>query len=122
VHYCSIGVAPPSLRLLKDTLSSSELSFFQTPLRDSICPKRRRTEKQLLSGPIYLKILQADSTKGNVEGGIDRFINRLNGAGSWERLLSEWQKDVLQNVWTALVDERFPLTQTKNCENSNFLF
>jgi esterase len=64
--------------------------------------------------------LRADAAKGNVEGGAARFMNRLNGAGTWESLPPERQKGVLQNVWTALVEDPLPLTTDEELRKFKF--
>lgn len=65
--------------------------------------------------------LRQDVAKGDVEGGMARFINRLNGQpGIWENMPAERQKIFLQNVSTALVEDSTPLTKDDELPKFSF--
>jgi esterase len=57
---------------------------------------------------------------GDVEGGMARFMNALNGTGFWENMPAVRQKIFLQNVLTALVDDPVPLTTDDELRKFNF--
>src|SRR5271165_3209390 len=61
-----------------------------------------------------------DVAKGDIEGGIARFINGLTGSGSWESLPAALQKEFLQNVQTALVEDPVPLTTDAELRKFDF--
>jgi esterase len=81
------------------------------------------TEENLKATAFRLNLfadLRKDAAKGDVEGGTARFINRLIGPGSWESLPAERQKEFLQNIWTAIVDDPLLLTTDEELRNFNF--
>jgi len=81
------------------------------------------TEENLKATAFRLDLfadLRKDVAKGDVKSGTARFINRLIGPGSWESLSAERQKEFLQNIWTAIVDD--PLLLTKDAELRKFNF
>jgi pimeloyl-ACP methyl ester carboxylesterase len=55
--------------------------------------------------------LRTDVKDGNIEGGTARFMDDLLGAGAWARMPRSVQEGMIQNVWTAIVDDPLPLTK-----------
>ena len=64
--------------------------------------------------------LREDVANGDVEGGTARFMHRLAGPGFWESLSAGRQKEFLQNIRTAIVDDPLPLTTDEELRNFNF--
>ena len=81
------------------------------------------TEENLKAAAFRLNLfadLRKDVADGDVEGGTARFMNRLIGPGSWEGLPAGRQKEFLQNIWTAIVDDPLPLTTDEDLRNFDF--
>jgi esterase len=81
------------------------------------------TEENLKATAFRLNLfvdLRKDVAKGDVPGGMARFINRLIGPGSWDSLSAERQKEFLQNIWTAIVDDPLPLTTDEDLRKFDF--
>jgi esterase len=58
--------------------------------------------------------------KGDVEGGMSRFIDRMLGPGSWQGMPAILQKRFLQNFQTALAPDPLPLTTDEDLRKFNF--
>lgn len=81
------------------------------------------TEENLKATAFRLNLfadLRKDVANGDVEGGTARFMHRLIGPGAWESLSAERQKEFLQNIRTAIVDDPLPLTTDEELRNFNF--
>jgi pimeloyl-ACP methyl ester carboxylesterase len=64
--------------------------------------------------------LRKDVANGDVEGGTARFMHRLIGPGFWDSLPAGRQKEFIQNIRTAIVDDPLPLTTDEELRNFNF--
>ena len=64
--------------------------------------------------------LRATVEKGDAEGGAARFLDRLMGAGAWSSLPRARQEEMLQNIWTTLVDDPLPLTSDADLRAFDF--
>lgn len=85
--------------------------------------ERLETEENLKAVAFRSKLFadfRQDVANGDVEAGTARFINRLNGPGTWERLPVELQEGFLQNVLTALVEDPLPITTDEELRKFNF--
>ena len=81
------------------------------------------TEENLKATAFRQKLfadLRVDALKGDVEGGMTRYMNRMIGPGTWESLSAERQKELRQNIWTAIVDDPLPLTTDEELRKFNF--
>jgi pimeloyl-ACP methyl ester carboxylesterase len=58
--------------------------------------------------------------KGDIEGGMSRFVDQLLGPGSWESMPKVLRKGFLQNVQTALAADPLPLTTDEDLRKFNF--
>jgi esterase len=61
-----------------------------------------------------------DVAKGDIEGGMSRFIDHLLGPGSWQSMPAMLRKGFLQNVQTALAADPLPLTTDDDLRKFNF--
>ena len=57
---------------------------------------------------------------GDTEGGTERFMDRLIGPKFWENLPTKRRMEMLQNIWTALVDDPLPLTTDEDLQKFSF--
>jgi len=74
-------------------------------------PETPESAKALAFRSALYANLRKEVTKGNIEGGTARFMDDLNGAGAWSRMPRSVQERMIQNVWTAMVDDPVPLTK-----------
>lgn len=64
--------------------------------------------------------LRAMVEAGDAEAGVGRFINRLIGPGAWASLPRVRQLEMLQNLWTTLVDDPLPPTSDEDLRKFDF--
>jgi len=83
-------------------------------------PKTEENLKALAFRSKGIADFRHDAAMGDVEGGMARYINSLSGPGSWESIPARRQKEFLQNVSTAFVDDPAPLTTDGELRKFNF--
>lgn len=64
--------------------------------------------------------LRAAVEAGDAEGGAGRFLDRLMAPGAWASLPRARQLEMLQNLWTALVDDPLPPTSDEDLRKFDF--
>jgi esterase len=57
---------------------------------------------------------------GEIESGLQRFIESLNGAGSWSKLAADRKQIYFDNIRTALTPESRPITTCAEISKFNF--
>jgi esterase len=64
--------------------------------------------------------LRATVEAGDAERGVERFLDRLMGPGAWASLPRPRQLEMLQNLWTALVEDQVPTTSDEDLRKFDF--
>ena len=77
-------------------------------------PETPESTKALAFRSTLFANLRNDVRNGDIEGGTARYIDNLNRAGTWARFPRPVQEGMMQNVWTAIVDDPLPLTKDED--------
>jgi esterase len=77
-------------------------------------PETPESAKALAFRSTLFANLRKDVKDGHIEGGTARFMDDLNGAGTWAGLPRAVKEGMIQNVWTAIVDDPLPLTKDED--------
>jgi len=71
-------------------------------------------------GKASLEALARALADGEIEVGVQRFIESLIGAGSWSKLAADRKQIIFDNIWTALKAEDRPVTTCAEISRFNF--
>jgi esterase len=87
---------------------------------EALLPKSPDNDRLIAEAKANREALAHALAAGEVEAGVQRYIEALNGAGSWSKLAADQKQIFFDNIGTALIPEGRPVTTC--AEISKFSF
>jgi esterase len=87
---------------------------------EALLPKSPDNDRLVAEAKANREALAHALAAGEIEAGVQRYIEALNGAGSWSKLAADRKQMLFDNIGTALIPEGRPVTTC--AEISKFSF